>query len=234
MFVTSRSRSPSLSMSPAASVRPTPSGTKPGPDVRPTSLKSAAAVVAEQQLALRILRAGPEVPRVVDHVAVRRSPGRDRRRCRSRKTRAEADEGKRRDADAALGRRLGEQAPTEIPEERVRLEFVVRHEEVEAAVAVVVAEIGAHPGAGPPVGRDADAGRQRHLPEHAVAFVVEQEVRRRVVGHEDVRPPVIVVVADDDAEAVAAMTADARLLADVGEGAVAVVAIEDRRAAARN
>ena len=100
--------------------------------------------------------------------------------------------------------------PAEVPEERVRLELVVRHEEIEAAVAVVVAEIGAHPRAGRAVGRHADAGRQRRFLEHAVAFVVVQKIRRRVVGHENIRPPVIVVVADDDAEAVAAVAADAR------------------------
>ena len=56
-----------------------------------------------------------------------------------------------------------------------------------------------------------------------------QEVRRRVVGHKHIHPPVIVVVGEDDAEPVAAMLADAGLLADVGKRAVVVVVVEDGR-----
>ena len=116
----------------------------------------------------------------------------------------------------------------EIPEERVHLELVIRHEEIQAAVAVVVAEVGAHPGTGLPVDRHGHARGERDLLEDAAAFVVVQKIRRHVVGHENIRPPVIVVIADDDAESVAAVRADAGGLADVSEGAVAVVVIEDR------
>jgi hypothetical protein len=59
-------------------------------------------------------------------------------------------------------------------------------------------------------------------------LVVIQEIRRGVVGHEDVRPAVVVVVTDHDAEPVAAPVEHAGLAADVGEGAVAVVAVEHR------
>ena len=85
---------------------------------------------------------------------------------------------------------------------------MVGHDEIEPAVAVVVAEGGAHPGAGVAVGGDCDAGDQRDFDEPLAALVVKQEVRDRVVGDEQVRPQVVVVVRDRDPEAIAAMPGD--------------------------
>ena len=114
--------------------------------------------------------------------------------------------------------------------EAVHLEIEIGDDEVELPVAVVVAGIGAHAGARPSVGRHRHAGAQRDLRRSATpSGAVEQEVRHAVVGDEHLRPPVIVEVGDDDAEAVAAMRADAGLRADVGEDALAVVAVDDVR-----
>ena len=51
---------------------------------------------------------------------------------------------------------------------------------------------------------------QRDLAERLPLLVVVEEIRRGVVGHEDVGPAVVVVVAEHDAEAVAAVAGDAR------------------------
>ena len=92
-------------------MRPTASATKPDPDVAADFLEPAAAVVAEEQLALRLLRAGPEVPRVVHDVPVHDAEVEIAVVVVVEKLRAEADVGQRLDADTALGRGLGEQTP---------------------------------------------------------------------------------------------------------------------------
>ena len=63
--------------------------------------------------------------------------------------------------------------------------------------------------------------------EGAVALVEEEEVRVHVVGDVEVDLAVAVEVGGDDAEAVAVGPADARRVGHVGEGAVAVVAVEE-------
>ena len=97
---------------------------------------------------------------------------------------------------------------------------VVRDEEVEAAVAVVVVHGDAHAEAG-----IEDAGLLREVRERAVAVVVEVRVLSEVVGDVDVGPAVAVEVRALDREPPAGV-AGARGLRDVGERAVAVVVEE--------
>jgi hypothetical protein len=58
--------------------------------------------------------------------------------------RAEADVRQRRSADSARKRHVLEQPLAEISKERMRFELVIRHDEIQVAVTVVVAEVGAH------------------------------------------------------------------------------------------
>jgi hypothetical protein len=58
---------------------------------------------------------------------------------------------------------------------------------------------------------------------------VKQDIRHAVVGHEDVRPRVVVVVGDDHPEPVSAERADTRLAADVCKRPLAVVAVHHVR-----
>ena len=77
-------------------------------------------------------------------------------------------------------------------------------------------------------------GRRRHgepgehalFRERAVAAVPEEQVRHRVVRHEDVGPAVIVEIREQHAEAVVARVDDARRARHVGEVAVPGVAIQ--------
>ena len=144
LFVTSRSRSPSLSMSPAASVRPTFSAAKPDPDVRPTSLKRPPPSFRKSSFRCASVAPGREVARVVHDVTVDDAEVEIAVVVVVEERGAEADIGQRRDADAALDRGVSRRGPGRDCEERVRLELVVGHDEIEAAVAVVVAEVGAH------------------------------------------------------------------------------------------
>ena len=60
-------------------------------------------------------------------------------------------------------RRVREQAVAEVAIQAVRLEIEVGDDDVEPAVAVVVAGVDAHAGARLAVGRDRDAGAERAL-----------------------------------------------------------------------
>ena len=93
-------------------------------------------------------------------------------------------------------------------------------EEVEFAVAIVIAEGGA---VGPVAERD--AGLFGDVGKGAVVVVVIEAVFAEVRDVE-VGPAVVIVVADGDAEA-PALVGDAGFFGDVGEGAVVVV-VEER------
>ncbi len=97
---------------------------------------------------------------------------------------------------------------------------VAGHEEIEPAIAVVVA-----PGcAGGPVA-EGDAGLLGYVGEGAVVVVVVEPILAEV-GDIDVGPAVVVVVSDGHAEA-PAIVADAGFLGHVGEGAVVII-VEER------
>src|SRR5262249_23938585 len=72
-----------------------------------------------------------------------------------------------------------------------------------------------------------DAGNKAHFFKHALAFVVKEEIRRRVIGHVDIGPTVVVVISKDHAEALAVGPVNAGLAADIFECAVAVVAVKN-------
>ncbi len=84
----------------------------------------------------------------------------------------------------------------------VHLEIEVRDHDVEPAVGIVVAGVDTHSGTGFTVCRERDTGCETDLGELPLAVVVKQEVRHRIVGDEDVRPTVVVVVGDDDPQPV--------------------------------
>src|SRR6185503_5450292 len=60
-------------------------------------------------------------------------------------------------------------------------------------------------------------------------FVVKQEIRSRVVRHKDIDPPIIVVIAEYDAKPIAGYRADPRVVADIGECPICIVAVENVR-----
>ena len=127
--------------------------------------------------------------------------------------------------DALVGARVAEDRAVGGRADPVDLRVpvgVVRDHEVEQAVVVVVEEGGAH--------REqvlrllVEAGAGGHLAERAVAVVVVEHVRAGV-GDEQVRPPVVVVVADRDAvRDVEVPALELRLGRDLLERAVAAVA----------
>src|SRR5262249_48956950 len=103
---------------------------------------------------------------------------------------------------------------------------VVADEQVEKAVAI---EIQPH-GRGAEAGLPAKAGLVRNVDEVSFAGVLKELVLADR-SDQDVRETVVVVIADGDAETVK-LDREAGLLGDVGESAVAIVAIESRHGAA--
>src|SRR5581483_4923211 len=89
--------------------------------------------------------------------------------------------------------------------------------------------VGAHSRFGKTVVAHGDSGEVCKLGERTVEVVVEEGIGHRVVGNENVLPTIVVIVERDYAQAVGRLGREARLFADVGEGAVAVVAIQSRR-----
>ena len=95
---------------------------------------------------------------------------------------------------------VGEQAVAEVPEEGRRLAVEVGHDQVEPAVAVEVAAGHPHPRLVAAFGVGRHARDQPDLLEPEAAEVAEQEVRRAVVGHEEVDPAVVVEVGGEHPE----------------------------------
>ena len=115
-------------------------------------------------------------------------------------------------AGAGGERDVLEQAVAEVAVEHGQLALVGGHEEVEPAVVVVVAAVDAH--AARARRRARRRPRRRRAPTSSnlpVPVVLEEEIRRHVVGDEDVGVAVVVVVGADDAHAGAGVAADARL-----------------------
>ena len=104
---------------------------------------------------------------------------------------------------------------------------------IEPSVAVVVGGADAHAGLGPAVCGERDARLQADFLERPVAVVVKEQRRRRIVGHVDIGPAVVVVVEHERREPERrASLQEAGLLGDVRERAVAV-APEERVVRAR-
>ncbi len=119
-----------------------------------------------------------------------------------------------------------EEAGAVVLVEGVGLAREVGHEEVEVAVAVVVARVDAHRRLGEAVGIQRAAGEQGLVAEGAVALVEPQLVGRAVVGHVEVDPAVAVEVGGHRAQGLAVDGGQARGRRHVVEGAVAPVPVE--------
>ena len=101
-------------------------------------------------------------------------------------------------------------------------------DDVKATVAVIVGDTDAHAGLRFAVGRVSGSGFDSDVGEGAVVVVLVEGGGSGVVGDVDVRPGVVVEVADDDAEAVGAGGfQDAGFGGDVSKRSVAIVPEQD-------
>src|ERR1700723_288781 len=104
---------------------------------------------------------------------------------------------------------------------------IVRHvigdQEIKLAVAIVIEP----PGRGGPVPFVANAGFRSYVGESAVAIIVIEDAVA-ITGHINVRIAVIVIVAHRYAKEKCAVAADAGCCRNVGERAIAIIAVESR------
>ncbi len=145
--------------------------------------------------------------------------------------RTESNERQRWWTNAAFVGDIPKKPVAQVAKKAVCFELVVRDEQIEPAVAVVVAEIRSHTSSRFAITGDRHASQEGDLPELPVAFVVKQEVGHGIVGHEHIGPPIIVVVANGNTEPVSAVLRDASLGTHVGKAALSVIAIEHARQA---
>ena len=116
----------------------------------------------------------------------------------------------------------------QVPVEAVVVEGEGGDRDVEPAVAVEVAGVGAHAGLGTTLAVQGDAGHQPDALEAVAAPVAVEEVGIGVVGHEDVGPPVAVVVGGHHPETVGLRrVGEAERLRRLLEGAVPLVLEEE-------
>ena len=116
---------------------------------------------------------------------------------------AEGQFGEALGAEAEGGGGVEEQPASQVPVEGVRLEVEVGDDQVHPAVPVGIAPVGAHPCLRQPLLVVGDPGGEPGLPERhsrRPGLNPEEEVRRGVVRHIDLRGAVPREVGDDDAE----------------------------------
>src|SRR5229473_2372588 len=135
-------------------------------------------------------------------------------------------------AEAALVGAVLEIRAAKIVVERGRVASKICFDEIEIAVEIVIGGGDAHAGLGLAVGAESAARFQGDVYEGAVLFVLIQRAGGGVVGNVNVRPAIVVEISGEHAEAESAVSLeDAGFFADVGEGSVAVVVIENVLAA---
>src|SRR5260370_31705532 len=101
-------------------------------------------------------------------------------------------------------------------------------DEIEVGVEIVVGGGDAHAGLRFAVGAESAARIHGNVNEGAVFLILIERAGGGIVGDVNVRPAVVVEIGGEHAEAVGAVGfEDAGFFADVGEGAVAVVVIQN-------
>ena len=124
--------------------------------------------------------------------------------------RAESQGKERGIAHARAESGFGEGAVPVIAVQRVGFQGEIGHVDIRRPVPVVVSEVHPHARTGDAILPISHARQQRQVGKRTVAIVPVQEVRRQVVGHEYIRPPVPVVVASHDSETFSIRICDAR------------------------
>ncbi len=103
----------------------------------------------------------------------------------------------------------------------------VRFQDVDRAIEVIVADADAHAGLLHAVLVQGNAGFETRFGKGAVAIIFEEKAGGGVTGDIDFGPAVVIEIGSHGGHAVAALClGDAGLLADIGEGTVAIVVIE--------
>ena len=120
-----------------------------------------------------------------------------------------------------------EEAIALIAIERKRLSSEGGHEQTRPAVIHPVPKVHAHAGHRHAIFRVGDEGFDANLVESVARAIFEQEIPVVVVGDEYVHPSVTVVICDGHSHTLSNVRGNSHHFRDVGEGAIAVVVIQD-------
>src|SRR6267378_811085 len=111
---------------------------------------------------------------------------------------------------------------------RGRVTGKIRFDEIEVAVEIVIGGGDAHAGLGLAIGAESAAGFHGDVGEGAVFFILIEGAGGGIVGDVNVRPAIVVEIGGEHTEAVGAVgLQNAGFFADVGEGAVTIVVIQN-------
>ena len=203
------------------------------PAARRDVAKRAVALIEKQMRRLRVADVSADVPHGLVDVPVGDDADRGRRRDRRRRTRSRTRASSATRAPTpALQRHVFEQPAALRPIQADHLVVEVRDRESRRAGVVEVAGVDAHAGARFAFRAERQPRFDGDVLERAVAQVAIELVRLRVVGDEQIRPAVDVVVDHRHAERLRARVEDAARRGDVFEGAVAAVVEQPARVAA--
>src|SRR5713226_1149650 len=128
--------------------------------------------------------------------------------------------------EAGFKASIGERAIAIIVVEAVDFAGQLGNDDVGLAVVVVILKDSAHAGKWLAVGGERGAGFESALGERSVAVVVEEKLLHAVVGDEDVREAVVVVVGEGHGQGAALLGRNAGLLADIFKRAISAIAIK--------
>src|SRR6266446_5385747 len=130
-------------------------------------------------------------------------------------------------ADAGSPAHVVESLLAHIAIERVGLLLKMGNEEAQAAAVVIIAPVPSHVAELHPFAAKSHAGKHAHVRESAIVIVVVEVVGNGIVGDQEVRPAIVVVIDPHDAEAVVAdLIMDAGFDGNFLKGAVATIVIQ--------
>src|SRR5207237_7887126 len=118
----------------------------------------------------------------------------------------------------------GESAGAGVPIKVVGLVGEVGDEQIEPAVVIVISEVYAHRAKLLTIVAKRHAGEQSDFVKRAIVLVAVEEVWAGVVGHEQIRPAVVIVISPDCPEAITMFRiVNSSFLGNVFEGAIAAI-----------
>src|ERR1022692_1050484 len=122
---------------------------------------------------------------------------------------------------------VAERAIAQVAVEGVGITREVGLEDVEVTIAVVIRGSRAHARLFPAILVDGEARGEADLLKRPVSLVGEVQTGRRIAGHKEVGPSIVIEIAGQDGEAIIlARSLDAGLFGHVGEMAVTVVVVQ--------
>src|SRR5580704_8459022 len=129
---------------------------------------------------------------------------------------------------SGAGAGIGKRSVAIVAIQGVALEAQVVNQQVEPAVIVVVSHVHTHAGISMAVFINRNTGKKAAFLKRPVSLVMQQHLRPVVVGNKNIRPSVLIIVADINPEALNLQIGEAGLGGYIGEMAAAIIVVESQ------